>query len=70
MLSRIVARQERIEAFLDIIHQKLVECGFTEQQVNEIKESIPKSRTVEVVENELKRLKQIEHDFNKELKKS
>jgi len=66
-LKDIAGKQKDIESFLAEIEKKLLELGFEENQINEIKKDLKSKKQVTVSEVELDRLRKIEKDFQNSL---
>lgn len=67
VLKRILSRQEKVEAFLANLEEKLFAVGFSQDAIEEIKKKLLKPKKVMVEEDELARLRKIEKDFQRSL---
>lgn len=63
VLKRIAKKQKDIEGFLADIEQKLTDIGFSASSTKGIRDKLLKPKRVSVSEDELKRLRKIEKDF-------
>jgi len=69
VLQHLAAKQERIEAFLANLEQKLFDIGFPERAVTRIKNRLLRPRKVTIDEDELARLREIERNYQPNLAK-
>jgi PAS domain S-box-containing protein len=63
VLEHMAAKQREIEAFLANLEQKLFDVGFPKNAIAKIKKKLLRPKRVSIGEDELARLRQIEHDF-------